>query len=832
MAWQCLGFAVAGTTVTSFGPLAPIAGSFMTTRYVCIHGHFYQPPRENAWLEAVEQQESAYPDHDWNERITRECYGRNASARLLDEKGRITRITNNYSRISFNFGPTLLAWMKANALRDYDAVIEADRRSVERYGGHGSAMAQGYNHAILPLCNDRDRRTQVRWGVRDFEFRYGRRPEGMWLPETAADMRSLEALAEHGIKFTVLAPRQCAAVRPTGTSTWSEVGESVDPSRAYRCELPSGKTMALFFYDGPVSQAVAFEGLLNSGDRFAERLLGGVDPARGHAQLIHIATDGESYGHHHRHGEMALCAALERIDRTEGIGLINYAQFLERHPPELEARIHENSSWSCVHGVERWKSDCGCNSGRQSVHQKWRAPLRAAFDWLRDAVNPVFEDRARSLFADPWAARDAYIDVILDRSTENVDRFLNGQASRALDQAERTRAMCLMELQRHALLLYTSCAWFFDDIGGIETVQVIQYAARVVQLARENLGIDLEPGLLERLALCRGNSADMPDGRAVYEKSVRPAMIDPRRVGAHYAVSQMFDSRENRVHAFEVSQGPERRRRAGRARLLLGRAVIRSRITLDHHDLSYCVPHLGDHTVSCGVRAFRGDDAFDAMVREVEATFDKADFTGVLRMLDSHFDGTAYSIGSLFRDQQRAVVRRILEPALAQVDAAYAHIYEQNAPIARFLRSLGLEVPHRIQIVGTFVLSQALSRALEKEPPDLLRAAEIAAEAAREGIALDEPTVSIAAHEALRRGATLPGPAAEDPGQIEQLLGLSRFIKSLPFSVDLWVAQEAFFERVIPRRVDQAALATDGDERARRWLGLQAELGEAIDIAM
>ena len=236
-------------------------------KYVCIHGHFYQPPRENPWLEYVEVQDSAAPYHDWNERITAECYGRNATARILNHEGRIEKIVNNYSRISFNFGPTLLSWMRDQIPWVHDAIVEADRQSRKRYSGHGSAIAQVYNHMILPLANPRDKLTQVIWGIRDFEFRFGRRPEGMWLSETAADIETLDAMAQSGIRFTILSPYQASKVRELGKRNWRDVnGGRVDPTVPYRVNLPGGRSIAVFFYDGPVSRAVYFERLLDSGE--------------------------------------------------------------------------------------------------------------------------------------------------------------------------------------------------------------------------------------------------------------------------------------------------------------------------------------------------------------------------------------------------------------------------------------------------------------------------------------------------------------------------------------------------------------------------------------
>ena len=377
-------------------------------KFICIHGHFYQPPRENAWLEVIEVQDSAHPYHDWNERITAECYEPNATSRILGEDQVIRNIINNYSKISFNFGPTLLSWMEVYARETYLAILEADKESMKRFGGFGSAMAQVYNHMIMPLANARDKETQIVWGIRDFESRFGRRPDGMWLAETAVDVETLEALAANRIQFTVLAPRQAKAVRKIGETRWHEVNDrTVNTKQAYRCNLPSGKSISLFFYDGDISQSIAFNGLLNDGKRFADSLLNAIDVNSKETQLIHVATDGETYGHHHKHGDMALAFCLDYIEKDEGVTLTNYAQFLSLFPPTAEAQIIENSSWSCVHGVERWRSDCGCNSGgRAGWTQQWRKPLRDSLDWLRDAVEEVFAREGGKIFKDAWAARN------------------------------------------------------------------------------------------------------------------------------------------------------------------------------------------------------------------------------------------------------------------------------------------------------------------------------------------------------------------------------------------------------------------------------------------
>src|SRR5688572_26879221 len=434
-------------------------------KFICIHGHFYQPPRENPWLEAVELQDSASPYHDWNERITAECYAPNATARILQGDGRICDMVSTYSKISFNFGPTLLSWMKDKMPEVHEAIIEADKQSREHFGGHGSAIAQNYNHMILPLAHPRDKETQVLWGIRDFEFRFGRKPEGMWLAETAADVASLEVLAAHGIRFTILSPFQASRTRKLGQGgSWKDVsGARIDPSRAYLCRLPSGRSINLFFYDAPVSQAVAFEKLLESGERLSSRLVSAFSDKRPWNQLVHIATDGESYGHHHRHGEMALGYALKHIEENQLARLTNYGEFLEKHPPTHEVQIHESSAWSCSHGVGRWMENCGCNSGGHGDwNQHWRAPLRHALDWLRDELAPRFEAKAAELVKDPWAARADYIDVILNRAPEVRTDFYRKHARHDLNDSQCVTLLQLMELQRHAMLMYTSCGWFFD----------------------------------------------------------------------------------------------------------------------------------------------------------------------------------------------------------------------------------------------------------------------------------------------------------------------------------------------------------------------------------
>lgn len=801
-------------------------------RYLCIHGHFYQPPRENPWLEAVELQESAYPYHDWNGRITDECYAANAKSRILDGEGRITRIVNNYAGMSYNFGPTLLSWLEEKRPAVYKAILDADRLSAERFGGHGSAVAQGYGHIILPLSNTRDKRTQVIWGARDFERRFGRRPEGMWLPEAAVNTDTLEALAEQGIKFTVLAPHQAARFRPLEGGDWTEAtGETgIDPTRAYAQKLPSGRTINLFFYDGPVSQAVAFERLLETGEKFANRLLGAFSDTRSWPQLVHIATDGETYGHHHRHGDMALAYALDYVERNNLAKLTNYGQFLAKHPPTHEVQIAENTSWSCNHGVERWKANCGCNTGgHPDWNQNWRAPLRMSLDWLRDTVNPHFEAAAKEIFRDPWEARDDYIGVVLDRSPERVSEFLIKHAARPLDEVQRVRALKLMELQRQLMLMYTSCGWFFDELSGIETVQVMQYAGRALQLIRDVLRKDLEPEFLSRLETAKSNLSNRPDGRVIYQDLVKPAFIDLYKLTAHYAISSLFQHYDEhaRVYAYEADREDTTADSAGRARMLVGRARLTSRITTESREFTYGVLHLGDHILNAGVREFQGDEAYAAMVQKAKGAFAAANYPGLLREMDSAFGSATYTLQSLFKDEQRRALDRILESTLAEVERAYRQVYENHAPLLRFLAGIHAQPPQALQMTAEFVLNAALRRSLAADNPDLERARSVLAEARETGINIDGVTVGYALQRLLGRSACRLSSEPADLDLLKQLDQTVGLATGLPFEVRLDDAQNAVYPLL--ERLRQAGPPTDNPQWSSTVIDLARKLRLKVD---
>lgn len=766
-------------------------------RYICIHGHFYQPPRENSWLEAIELQDSASPYHDWNERITAECYRPNSASRILDGHQRIVKIVNNYSRISFNFGPTLLTWLESKQPELYKRILDSDRESRDLFSGHSSAIAQGYNHIILPLANTRDKYTQIYWGMQDFVTRFGHMPEGMWLPETGVDLETLEILAMLGIRFTILAPHQAARIRKVNTRKWTEViGGQVDPTMPYEIRLPSGRKLAVFFYDGPISRGIAFERLLTRGEDFAGRLFGAFSNERTHPQLVHIATDGETYGHHHSYGDMALAYALEFIEKSEFADLTVYGEYLEKHPPTWQAEILENTAWSCAHGVERWRSDCGCNSGgRPGWNQAWRTPLRAALDWLRDDLAPRFEELGKTLLINPWLARDDYVFVLLDRSPENFARFLERNAIRKLTLAEQTTVIKLLELQRHAMLMYTSCGWFFDELSGIETVQIIQYAGRAVQLAYELFGVDLEAPFLSRLALAKSNVPEHGDGREIYEQFVRPAMVDLPKVAAHYAATTLFDAHSDQadIYCYRVDRTDYQHLEAGRMKLAVGRATVTSKVTSDTEELAFACMHFGDHNLIGGVTTVQSDEGYATMLKSLVEAFNRADFPETILRLDQ-LGATTFSLRTLFRDEQRRILDRILESTLHSAEGAYRTIFDQHAPLMRFLSGLGVPLPSAFKTAAEFILNLDLSRQFQLKHPDPARIRALLREAETWDAQLDKVRLRYSMEQVLTELTDDFGREPESLTRVTELENVVDLARSVPFKVDLSRAQNRFYE--------------------------------------
>ena len=818
----------------------PDAANYGTAqRYICVHGHFYQPPRENPWLETVEVQESAAPYHDWNERITAECYAPNGASRITNKKNEIVRIVNNYSRMSFNFGPTLLSWLADFAPRTYRMIQDADQASAERYGGHGSALAQVYNHIIMPLANERDARTQIRWGIVDFEHRFGRKPEGMWLAETAVNRSVLDLMAHAGLSYTILAPHQCARVRPIAKSgsadeTWDETpNATVDPTRPYLVKLDGGRSMTVFFYNGPASRAVAFEGALNDGEQFARRLIAGLHEDSDAPQLSHIATDGESYGHHHRHGEMALSYALHWIEENHQARLTNYGEFLERFPPQWEAEVEENSSWSCGHGVERWRSNCGCNSGgRPEWNQQWRGPLRDALDMLRDRTAPMAEAVAAPLLKDLWAARDAYIHVILDRSAESVERFLASHATRNLSANERVTLFELLELERHTQLMYTSCGWFFDEISGIETIQIIAYAGRVLQLAAQLFGepgAALEAEFLSMLELAKSNVPEIGDGAEVYRRFVTGGRLDLENVGAHYAISSMFRSypESGQLFCFDVRRHSYDVLSSGRGRFAVGRAAIKSRITEECEEICFAVLHLGDQNLSAAVKRFRAEDqsAWNVFVQQTHASIRRANLPELIRLVDGYFGGTLYSLTSLFADEQHRILTSILNQTLSEVESSLMRIYEEHATLLDFLGEANVAAPPALAVTASFAINASLRRALEAETYDSSEIARLLRRAEIDHVSLDAPLLSYTADKRMKRAMVRLESAVEQQNiaVLHETLAIAESVRTLPMDVNLWQAQNIW---------NDLLQRSDSNYWSREWREGFRRIGVALNISV
>ncbi len=772
-----------------------------TNRYLCVHGHFYQPPRENPWIESVEVQDSAAPYHDWNDRIAAECYARNGASRIVNSRNEIMRIVNNYAQMSFNFGPTLLSWLEENAELTYKSILEADRLSAERFSGHGSAMAQVYNHIILPLASRRDKELQVSWGIADFEHRFGRKPEGMWLAETAVDTETLEVLAEHGIRYTVLAPNQCAAVRPLGVQPdrhpagWATTPDgSVNPRHPYLVQLAGGRSIAVFFYDGPRSRAIAFERLLNSGEGYAMRMAGGFTGEHPEEpELVHVATDGESYGHHHRFGEMGLSYALQTIEQRGLATLTNYGEFLQRFPPRQEARIVERSSWSCAHGVERWRADCGCNGGREGWNQLWRAPLRKALDELRDGLAPLMEARGRRLFADWTRACDRFIAVMLDR--DKATAFLREEQEHLLTPCERVQALKLLELVRHTQLMYTSCGWFFDDIAGIETVQIIAYAARAIELARglfSAQGAALETPFLDRLVQAQSNIPEEGTGADIYRQRVKPLQVGLTEVAAHYAISSVFRAypEHARVLAFHVQRSTMEMQSSGRARLVFGEAEIRSAFTHECERVFYAVLHFGDQNISAGVKTLPADapGMQETFIAEARAAMLRAELPAVIRLFDREF-GRIYTVRSLFTDEQRAIVNLILNKTVAAAEENLLRLYNNHASLLHFLHEADVPQPSALALAAGFAANVMVRRALTADPIDAGQVSAGIAAARGNAVELDRQELSFLADKRMCGAMAALQEAPESKKALENALGIAEALHSLPFAPDIWQAQ-------------------------------------------
>lgn len=775
-------------------------------------------------MEVIEIQDGAAPFHDWNEKINFECYAPNAAARILADDRSIRKIVNNYSRISFNFGPTLLSWLEKHDPITYQKIIDADKQSLEHFGGHGNAMAQVYNHMIMPLANERDKITQVRWGIADFEHRFGRKPESMWLAETACDVPTLEVLVDHGIKFTVLAPRQAKAFRKIGDKEWIPSHESIDPRRPYRCNLPSGRFIDLFFYDGIVAKDVAFQGLLESGQRFADRLTGVLDKEGDAPQLAHIATDGESYGHHHRFGEMALASALEYIENHDLATITNYGQYLEKFPPEYEAEIHDQSSWSCAHGVERWRSDCGCHTGGEGHwNQAWRAPLRDTLDWLRDEMITVFEEMGADLMKDPWAARDEYISLILERKRDKSAAFVEKHAARELTEKEKAKLLRLLEMQRHAMLMYTSCAWFFNEISGIETDQVLQYALRATQYARYVKGPDLRDEFERRLSEAPSNIHN--NGAVSYREKVIPSQMSLVRVGMHYAAASLFDEvDDDRFMHYNVVNEVFERIPAGIQRLAMARTTIISERTFSKKSFSFIALYLGQQNMMGCVSLEMSRKEFDRLRLEATTAFRSSNIGDVVNCLLS-FGDARFSFKDLLKDEKRNILQKVMSRNLPPVETVVRDYYEDNFHLMNGIKQANIPLPEGWFGLTSFVLNSQLEQVFENGRISVGKLQQLAEQFKHWGVNMSNlEKVNLVAGERIFSELKKIDTKKEDYDALLSLCDVLKSVSQLGVRPELWKSQNLYFE--VSKKLYEGKKIYPNDD----WRSAFLALGDLLQV--
>jgi hypothetical protein len=767
-----------------------------------IHGHFYQPPRENPWTEAVDPEPSATPFHDWNERIYRECYRANDNARIIRPDGMVEAIVSNYHYLSFNLGPTLLSWMQAEHPHGYQGILTADAESADLHGGHGNAIAQAYNHMILPLANARDIQTQIRWGIADFRARFKREPAALWLAETAVNHAVLEQLIEHDLKYLILAPRQCQRVRPLGgkDSDWKDVGDgSVDPGLAYRYlhRDGSGRGIALFFYDGPIAQAIAFEDALRSSQAFA----GLFTRAHGGAgRLVHVATDGESYGHHSKWGDRVLAYALRHEAGKLGFKVTNYAAYLDKHPPVMEADIKagpdgEGTAWSCAHGVGRWIRDCGCETGgKPGWNQAWRGPLRRALDILRDGLAPAFEKAAAELLKDPWAARDAFIDVVLDPEGAKP-RFFEAHAKRALTAEEQVRALSLLDLQRQCLLMYTSCGWFFNDLSGIETLQVLKYAARAMDYAAELRLPDLRLPFLQELSKAHSNVPEHGDGGRIFTHLVEPNRVTMERLSAHFAITALADGAgSGRLGGWSWVVQDFEQMRLGGMRLASGHLSLLSAVTGRAFDAAFVAIHFGGMDFVAAVKPWPGTASHTAAVAKVEAAFLRGLVPGIISSLRADFGGAEYGLDQVLPDGRERLGREVFQDLLEQVAEQSSRVYEDNRSRLDLFQAAGFPLPPELRAAAEYSLSRQFEAEIKaqgesQDPRAYAKALELAQRASELGYKLDTRVSQRIFGEMITRAVSQALGSPDSTG-LRQAIELLRLTRELGIRPDLERAQE------------------------------------------
>ena len=818
----------------------------MTTKkkdvFLAIHGHFYQPPRENPWLEAIELQPSANPCHDWNERVNNECYAPNSVSKVVNNKNEIISLVNNYEYMSFNFGPTLLSWMQQFAPSAYERIIKADMKSVEAHNGHGNAIAQVYNHIIMPLANELDKQTQVKWGIRDFETRFGRAPEGMWLAETAVDDDTLRVLEENGIKFTILSPFQAKAIKKLDENDWQDVSwGNIDPARSYRYYIKSapGKFIDLFFYDGAISKSVAFDELLRDGNKFMNRLTDGISYDRNYPQLVNIATDGESYGHHTKFGDMALSYVLKIKAKDEGFTITNYAEYLDKYRSDCEVDIKQASSWSCFHGVGRWKEDCGCSTGgHPGWNQKWRKPLRDALDYLRDELINVFETEGSKYFDNVWEVRNKYIDIILDRNEMNVKKFQHDNFKPDLNDEDKVKAMELLEIQRQTMLMYTSCGWFFSEISGIETVQIMKYAARAMQLAAKFTSKNFEEKFLDILSEAKSNIPEYGNGKNIFERFVKPSIVTIKQIASLWALSSLyqdFDDEEN-VYCYTITRKAYKKVQKGLSTFVVGHIEIQSKITLQKSNVMFALMQYAGGDFHCSIKEYSDDAEFNRIKTNLIKIYTMNTLTEIIRALDEYFGKEYFTLKDIFIEERRKILQILLKGKLEKFSQTYQEMYDEGKGSIYHLQGLGLNIPDEFKISAAYALSHKFNDIVVHSSgfveDDLIQqATDINYEAKKIDIQLDKTQSNLVFSKKILQNINRLVHSFEIQ-QADVVLEIFDNIRKLELQVDIAEAQNIYFAKIyhkIGEIIDSEAFKNKKSNN-KRFVEMLLDIGENLNI--
>ncbi len=812
--------------------------------YLTIHGHFYQPPRENPWLENIELQDSANPYHDWNARISAECYTPNSVSKIVTQNNKILDIVNNYSYISFNFGPTLLSWMELYSPYSYERIIKADVESAARNNGHGNAIAQVYNHIIMPLANKQDKYTQIIWGIRDFQYRFGRKPEGMWLAETACDDATMEALIDCGIKFTILSPFQAKSVRKLNSDdNWSDVSwGNIDPARAYRYFVKSDrkKYIDLFFYDGSISKSVAFDELLTDGNKFISRLKDGISNQRDYNQLVHIATDGESYGHHTKFGDMALSYILKVRAEDEGFEVTNYANYLESEGVNYEVDIKDVSSWSCSHGVGRWCDDCGCSTGGgYGWNQKWRKPLRQALDYLRDELIEIYKQYGSLYLKDVWAARNDYIDVILDRCKNKIKTFFAKHQKYELEQSDIVKAIKLLEMQRQALLMYTSCGWFFSEISGIETTQIMKYAARAMQLAGYFSDKDIETNFLNILSQAQSNIPGFGSGKDVYEKFVKPSIVSIKQIAALWAISSMHTNFEDitSLYCYNIKKHYSKYVSGGEGAFSTGRIEIESKITLEKSDFFFAAIQFPEGDFHCAIKKYDDTENIIDTAKRLCNIYLNNPVTEIIRALDHIFGNEYYTLKDILIEDRSRILLSSLKGKINKFSNTYREVYNEGKSFILQLINLGINVPLEYKLAAQYTLTGDFNE-IFKNSIDIMddeiiqKAIDISNEAQALKIEIDKtPTSEIFSKQIQKSIYNFM--KNFEIHRLEKILKMFECASKLDLKIDISEAQNMYFNKIytkFTKLVDTISQNESDINELRDYLFSLLILGEYLNI--